>query len=1492
MSVIKNIIETLFTSSGASKVVKDTETINRSQTRLGQSSAGNARQFAAQANGLGGLVGAYAGAAATVFALEAAFTALSRAAQSDTILQGTRTLATEIGQSGPKILKSVQAITQGQLTLTEAAQNVNIALSAGFNTQQIEGFTEVALKASRALGRDLTDSFQRVVRGVAKLEPELLDEIGIFTRIEPAVQRYARQLGVSAKSLNEFQRRQAFANATIEEGLRKFGNIDTTSGSTQKTLEQLRVKVSELATEFTKLLVSVLEPLINFFTDDIGNALLLFGGIVTLVFAKGLSIISDWSRTSITNVSNFASNLASKAAEAKGSFDIIRNSVVSLNKEIADRGGLSQQEGRFNQTGVSRNVATEAAKARQRFIKGEQLNPGQIKADIDVLTQAQNQLAASGKQSSAAYTDATKIITTYSSAMQTAGLRTKALTVLSNTLAGAAKLAAGAFTFFAGALNFVFFALGAIQLVGTLFDVDVLAEIKGLFTDISKAAENLKNGFAGLVVASAGGSADLVEQLKLVGATEADLEALPSTIANIRNEIDAGATDKLQRSLSSALSPTGALLDARTKVTVTEADRLAEIEKRIADTRQSIADPGAFTSTRRIEELKQEVKILESLKTSITQFGTGYGKIVGELADITGIAAEDIAQNLKNNFVDVVMQGQNSLKVLGVEVSKIEGQLTLEGLSTDQKALVESGILAVNAVQDVTDSLKTGNVNTDKLGASIGGLQTEIDKSVLIYNKQTEAINLGAVSSQYAIDANNELGESIAALQNKVNVFIEIQTELQTIEKIYKSLTKVFGSEISLFENIESTGIANSLGVIASSQKEIDNNQAAYLAKQIEATKYSAILNANEEALTTFLQANISSEDERLRIQAKIGAEAELYSKSIDAVNGKIVSIIQAAKQLSDQFKTATSDIRAEINSINSERAVFKIEAEIDTNKIRRDLALAQEQAKLERLQLQVELVAAKEASNVLQPVEAAEQTNALEQQILDQRRSLIDLEYANNIAAINEENRILLAKFELSKQEILAQAQLQKSKIQADAANIQNLISLYSGFIADQSAVAQVMATSFVTAGNSVAQALATTLSNAASAIATAITTGDAAGVTAGVAATVEAGTITSQLGSVGIELQTATNELLNSIDERTTAEIEAVKERTNASILANAERVNAENNAHGNKLAALALEREIETENAKERIQSANEAGDAAKEATNVLKEKLLSLYDSIKGNFESTIMDLNNLIFYGEGSFNEILSGFFKQMQQDFFKNTIAEPLSDFLTESVFSAFGLPGGRKGIENAKVLPNGALMVAIVDAPAALLGRGGPNADSSTVAAQSSGLFGGFFDQITSLFSNIFGQNGFISKLFSGLFGGGGTMSGLFSGIGSIFSGIFGGIFRAQGGIVHLAQGGAAASASLMRDRVPAMLEPGEFVIRKQSAQKIGMPALQSMNATGSAGGAGNVYVNVTNEGTGKTVEQSQPRFDGEKYIVDIVMRDIANNGPIRRSLRGRGGL
>ena len=82
-----NEIVTKYKTQGSEKVVKETQQIGKAQTRLGQASASAGRSFSAQANGLGGLVGVYAAAAANVFAISAAFAALNRAAQFETIIR-------------------------------------------------------------------------------------------------------------------------------------------------------------------------------------------------------------------------------------------------------------------------------------------------------------------------------------------------------------------------------------------------------------------------------------------------------------------------------------------------------------------------------------------------------------------------------------------------------------------------------------------------------------------------------------------------------------------------------------------------------------------------------------------------------------------------------------------------------------------------------------------------------------------------------------------------------------------------------------------------------------------------------------------------------------------------------------------------------------------------------------------------------------------------------------------------------------------------------------------------------------------------------------------------------------------------------------------------------------------------------------------------------------------------------------------------------------
>jgi len=107
-------------------------------------------------------------------------------------------------------------------------------------------------------------------------------------------------------------------------------------------------------------------------------------------------------------------------------------------------------------------------------------------------------------------------------------------------------------------------------------------------------------------------------------------------------------------------------------------------------------------------------------------------------------------------------------------------------------------------------------------------------------------------------------------------------------------------------------------------------------------------------------------------------------------------------------------------------------------------------------------------------------------------------------------------------------------------------------------------------------------------------------------------------------------------------------------------------------------------------------------------------------------------------------------------------------------------------------------------------------------------------------------------------------------------------GIGKASGGIVHMAAGGA-----IKRDRVPALLEPGEFVIRKPMAKAIGGKALGAMNATGSVS-PGNVSVNINNQGSPKGATVMPPRMNGDKMIIDVITRDLRNNGTLRKSLRG----
>jgi hypothetical protein len=512
---ITTVIRALFQSQGADKVTQDInkvgkagEEATRKQTRLGNESTNTGRAFSSQAAGLGGLVAAYAGAAATLFALQQGFSALRIASQSEQLFSGINQLSANIGESGPKILASITEITRGQISLASAAEKTNLALSSGFGGEQIDKLAGIATKASRVLGRDLEDSFTRLIRGTTKLEPELLDELGIFTRIEPAVQAYAAQIGKSESSLTNFERRQAFLNAVIEEGTRKFKSVNVTVPTAAESLNQLGARLQDLTTKFGLFLATAAIPLVNFFSQNITGAFGLFALLARTVIGKGLEVLRDKFDNAAESAKAFGerfsdlsrSSGASKAAIqqlAQVSGDLgngflglkgeARKNAIAL-KELADNSKLTVQQTKeyakaltvtrdtLQNTVVKHTALRDALaansdeyKAKDKVVKNYTTQLNKTQATLDATNQSLKNTPSSAKFAEVAFAN------------------------ISRTIQGFGILLSGVVK----SVNLVLLAIGAVSTVA-----GVLANIYGKESELSAFTESLGKFFKELLTGS------------------------------------------------------------------------------------------------------------------------------------------------------------------------------------------------------------------------------------------------------------------------------------------------------------------------------------------------------------------------------------------------------------------------------------------------------------------------------------------------------------------------------------------------------------------------------------------------------------------------------------------------------------------------------------------------------------------------------------------------------------------------------------------------------------------------------------------------------------------------------------------------------------------------------------------------------------------------------------------------------------------------------
>jgi len=351
-------------TDASDKAGKSQNTLRRNLHGTAKMTSNSTKGFAKMSQGItGGLVPAYAVLASNIFALSAAFNFLKRAADVQILEESQIKFAQNSGIALASITQRLREASDGMLGFKEAGQAAAIGLAKGFTPQQLEALAVGARKASTALGRDFEDSFDRLIRGASKAEPELLDELGITLRLEEATENYARAIGKNRDELNSYQRSQAVLIETQRQLNKNFGDFEAATNpfvKLSKTFEDIIKKV-------TQFFLPIFTALADIISRSALAAVAVFAAIGIAIFKAMVPM--DGFRERVKKMGEESKTAHQESKEALSAY-------IAKMKEAAAQAAATQKKGKAGmQTGAAAMVASGSKnKTLQKVASGETLS--------------------------------------------------------------------------------------------------------------------------------------------------------------------------------------------------------------------------------------------------------------------------------------------------------------------------------------------------------------------------------------------------------------------------------------------------------------------------------------------------------------------------------------------------------------------------------------------------------------------------------------------------------------------------------------------------------------------------------------------------------------------------------------------------------------------------------------------------------------------------------------------------------------------------------------------------------------------------------------------------------------------------------------------------------------------------------------------------------------------------------------------------------------
>ena len=297
-------------------------------------------------------------------------------------------LAASHNQSANQIINDLKAVSGQTISTRVLVEKAGTAMILGIPADKLSGLMEVARASSKVTGQSVTEAFGDISLAVARGSRLILDNLGIIVSEEAAYKTYAAQVGKTAETLSDTEKKTAFLNATLAAGKDIIDRVGNSGESMAEKMQRVTARMEDMKEKVGTGVLGVLLILDGAFNGAAAASMMLASGIFKIIsgvagLAGAKGVMQEY-QINATAALEASLALGDKGKQSLGdAMDVMSGKLGPLNSKMK----------------AFQNEAKLAAEATEKMSEAKKTAADNVSAyakEVDKLGSLQLKAAASG----------------------------------------------------------------------------------------------------------------------------------------------------------------------------------------------------------------------------------------------------------------------------------------------------------------------------------------------------------------------------------------------------------------------------------------------------------------------------------------------------------------------------------------------------------------------------------------------------------------------------------------------------------------------------------------------------------------------------------------------------------------------------------------------------------------------------------------------------------------------------------------------------------------------------------------------------------------------------------------------------------------------------------------------------------------------------------------------------------------------------------------